>query len=195
MRSTASSFFVLSLLSVAGCLGTHIRERQRISAPLIGCHPDNVEITEIGSWEWYARCDRSAYRCTIAGRTEAECFAIENGTLTAQTSGGEANPAADAPPTQAPPPDAAQTDAPRTEPAWGAGVRASLDARRDAILACVGAPPVGIAITIAAEGATQMRLTGERTGTSEEECVRHVLDDLRAEGRASQGETIIHVLR
>jgi hypothetical protein len=189
MHTRAASFIApFFLLSIAGCATAQIRERQRISGPLVGCDPEEILITELGSWEWYAQCNHTAYRCTIAGRTQTECMPVE-----ASSGGSATSPAAEAPDA-----DVAVETSPEltsTEPEGSEDVRAAIESRRDAILACVDAPPVGISLTIEADGTMRIRLTGQHADSSAEECVRHVLDDLHVEGGSRAGETLIHVIR
>jgi hypothetical protein len=158
----------------------HIRERQRVSAPRVGCEPDEIYITEITDWTWIAECRRTAFRCTIRGRTETECTA--EGT----TAGGT---------TTTTEPDHPIAEAGEVQPAAPDDVRAEIDGMRDAVLACGATPPVGISITIGRDGLTSVRLTGAQAGTSEEACVQQVLRELRVADPSREGQTIIHVLR
>lgn len=174
----------LGLFLISSCTSVQIRERQRVSAPHVGCEPSEVYITEVSNWTWFAECHRRAFRCTIRGRTEVEC--TEEGA----TSGGTAETGTT--PTE---PEHPPTVAEEVAPVQADDVRVTLDGMRDAILACGPTPPVGISLTVGRDGATSARLTGANAGTSEEACVRQVLREVRVTDPAREGETIIHVIR
>jgi hypothetical protein len=94
------------------------------------------------------------------------------------------------PPTGAPPPSDADA---RAAEVAAATVRASLDARRQDILACAGRDRVVVRVAWE-NGRVAVALGGELAGSPEEGCVRAALADLPAPDGAPHG-VILHLLR
>lgn len=72
-----------------------------------------------------------------------------------------------------------------------AALRAAIIAKKDAIVACVGQPPLAISVRYSA-GTVTTSLRRPLAGTPEEQCVQHVLRDLTAPATATG--TLIHVI-
>lgn len=78
--------------------------------------------------------------------------------------------------------------------AGAADLRAALDARRDAILACVERPSVAVRLRWDAQGTVTLSLGGSLAGSAEEECVRVAAGTLTA-GATAPGELLHPVSR
>ncbi|MBZ0116862.1 MAG: hypothetical protein K8H88_07705 [Sandaracinaceae bacterium] len=74
-------------------------------------------------------------------------------------------------------------------------LRAVLDARRDAILACVERPSVAVRLRWDAQGTVTLSLGGSLAGSAEEECVRVAAGTLTAAGATAPGELLHPVSR
>lgn len=75
-----------------------------------------------------------------------------------------------------------------------AEVRAMLDARRAAILACVESAAIGVAASWTPDGALSVTLRGARVGSPEDACVAAVFDGVRIDPAPSEPGSLIHAV-
>lgn len=83
---------------------------------------------------------------------------------------------------------------PAADPAIEDRVRAHLDARRAAALACVDGATVALAVSWAADGTLEISARGRFAGTAEEACVRAALTHARVRPAPRAAGTIVHAL-
>lgn len=76
-------------------------------------------------------------------------------------------------------------------PAAADPVRAAVDGRRAAVLACVGGATVVCELTVAGDGSISVALRGDLAGTPEEGCVRAALAGIYAPAPATPG-VVLH---
>ncbi|AKF07581.1 hypothetical protein [Sandaracinus amylolyticus] len=173
---------VALVAACAGCGAWDAESRARDRArDWIDC--DDVDLVQRAESAWRASgCGRHVDVACTTSDNEPECirvrFADASGaesatTAPVETSGGESAPSGD---------DAATS-----------AVRASLDARREDVLACASSERVVVRVEWDATGAITLGLGGELGGSAEEGCVRAALADLRAPSGAPG--SLLHLVR
>ena len=91
--------------------------------------------------------------------------------------------------------DAESTDTAQSTVDVQSAVRAAVDSRAPAILACVDADAVAVVVTWSATGVLDARIRGEQHTTADEQCVRAVVGALTVPGVSQRGELIHAVQR
>lgn len=86
---------------------------------------------------------------------------------------------------------ASSSSSPDPNPA--ARIRAALDQRREALLACTDRPVMGVRVRWEASGRVSVSLNGELSGSPEEDCLRSQLESLALHESDDAGE-LVHVL-
>jgi len=191
----------LGLLLLLGCnqLDTGYAARQRIFE-VLDCPEEETEVAQLGAYRYRGEgCGRALTVACTAQSLEPEC-------VPERSAGGEV--AATIPrdlearyPEDEPLGDSPREGPPRDEPPAAAPdaevealIRAGLDARRDDILACVGAELVAVRAGYAPDGSVALSLRGSLAGSPEEGCVQDALDGVRVPARGEAG-VVIHLVR
>ncbi|UJR79816.1 hypothetical protein [Sandaracinus amylolyticus] len=171
------------VLAAAACVGcgawdAEARARDR-ARDWIDC--EDVELAQRAESAWRASgCGRHVDVACTTSDNEPECirvrFADASGvetTAPVETTGGES--------------------APSTDDTATSAVRASLDERREDVLACASSERVVVRVEWDATGAITLGLGGDLGGSAEEGCVRAALADLRAPSGAPG--SLLHLVR
>lgn len=169
---------------IQGCAGWEPEARARDQArEWLEC--DEVALEPVGE---------SAYRATGCGRTLGVACATSTNephcTRVRIASAGGDEPASPPAPVQG---AVATETAVENETETDSQLRATLDARREDVLACVSRERVVVRATWTAMGEVSWALDGELRGSPEEGCVRAALGALRVD--APNDGTLLHLVR
>jgi hypothetical protein len=168
------------LLGACGNFDTGTVATQRAAA-LLGCDESQVELTQLGAYRYRGEgCGNTVTIACTASALEPQCLEeTAGGEVAAVEEVGEA-------PEEAP--------APSTDGEIEAHVRAGLEARRDDVLACVGAERAAVRAAYAPDGSVEFTLQGTLHDSPEERCVADALDGLRVAPDRGSG-VVVHLVR
>lgn len=180
--------------ALVGCGTWESQERARtVAAEVMEC--PGVTVEPRGDERFHATgCGEEIDLACTSGGNEPRCERVR-----IRTAGAEAETVAESVtvteiPVATPEPYGTGTAAPVVpagDPAAEAALRASIDARRDDVLACAGSERVVVRVRTDANGAARITLGGALAGGAEEGCVRAALSDLTAPPSIE----VIHLVR
>ncbi|MEQ8458508.1 MAG: hypothetical protein RLO52_40950 [Sandaracinaceae bacterium] len=157
------------------------------AAELLACNEAALEMSQVGAYRYRAAgCGGEVTVACTASALEPRCLRVSDAAPVAADvedhAPGEVEPS--------------QTVAPEREQeqAQEARIRAGLDARKDDVLACVGAERAAVRVAYAADGTLTFGLQGALAGSPEERCVVDALDGVRAPASGRAG-VVVHLLR
>lgn len=161
------------------------------AAELLACNEAALEMSQVGAYRYrVAGCGGEVTVACTASALEPRCLRVSDAAPVAADvedhAPGEVEPSQTVAPDRGPDREQQQ--------AQEARIRAGLDARKDDVLACVGAERAAVRVAYAADGTLTFGLQGALAGSPEERCVVDALDGVRAPASGRAG-VVVHLLR